>query len=293
MNRHLPLSWMIFALMIAFTAACGGPPPGVDGGKEPGEPPTPADVAVSPPAAAAEDSGVDAASPPPAAVTAADSPTPLPAADREEPPPVTAADAALPAAAETPQSGSEAQPAASLPPAPPDPTHTSVPECGIQWFFPDAPPACPESQPLPSYAAAQRFEHGQMIWIEQTDSFYLLFDQGRHPADSRQHYQQLGPLALKPGASPDNRVGEQPPAGLLQPVSGFGLIWRGEVEGLDADIRAALGWAVEAEYGYDAVIQCRQPETYSSRLCYLRGGDGSVIALGWGAVTGSVWYRLD
>jgi hypothetical protein len=156
------------------------------------------------------------------------------------------------------------------------------------WFF-DHPGACPEAPPVYSHAAAQRFEHGEMIWVEAIDAFYLLFDKGFYPSDSRQVFQRVGPLALKPGASKDNRVGETPPAGYYEPVSGFGLIWRNEVENLDTNIRAALGWAREPEFGFNTTLQCEQQQTYSSHTCYLRGPSGKVIELGWGAYVGSVW----
>lgn len=36
--------------------------------------------------------------------------------------------------------------------------------------------------------------------------------------------------SLEPGMSADNRVADMPPPGLFEPVSGFGLLWRGEVD---------------------------------------------------------------
>lgn len=177
----------------------------------------------------------------------------------------------------------------------PVPSPTSVESqvnCPHEWFFANPPSVCPEAPALNSYAAIQRFEHGQMIWVEETDVFYLLFDAGSHPLDSRQAYRNVGPLALKPGASKDHRTGETPPSGYSEPVSGFGLIWRNEVEGLDTDVRAAFGWAREPEFGFDTSLQCERQQTYSSHTCYLRDPSGSVIVLGWGAYAGSVWsYR--
>ncbi len=40
-----------------------------------------------------------------------------------------------------------------------------------------------------------------------------------------------------------------PPAGLYVPVSGFGLIWRGDVS-QSAGYREVLGWALAPEFGY-------------------------------------------
>lgn len=156
------------------------------------------------------------------------------------------------------------------------------------------PEVCPDGPPLASFAAYQRFESGQMIWVEATDTFYILFNLGAHPTDSRLVFRTLGPLVLLPGASPDNRVEETPPAGLFEPVSGFGLIWRGEVEGLDADVRQAMGWAAEQETGFQTMIQCQRPETYSARTCYLLDADGRVIVLSYNAIAGNVyWYWLN
>ena len=184
---------------------------------------------------------------------------------------------------------SPTQPAATTAPAPtPAPTSPPV-NCPYLWFFANPPAACPEADPLASYAAVQQFEHGRMFWLEAQDVFYLLFEAGAHPSDSRQAYRTLSPLTLKPGASADNRVGETPPPGFYEPVSGFGLIWRNEVEGLDADIRAAFGWAREPEFGYNTLIQCELQQTYSSRTCYLRDPGGQVIVLGSDAIAGSVW----
>jgi hypothetical protein len=148
------------------------------------------------------------------------------------------------------------------------------PVCSEAWFF-DNPPtyACPSYPPIYSNAATERFEHGRMIWVEVTDVFYIFFDP---VGQNKAVFQQFAvPLALKPGASADNRVGETPPAGLVEPVSGFGLLWRGEVEGAD-NVRAALGWAVEPEYAYDTAVQCEA--TFSSNWsCYLLGPANDVI----------------
>jgi hypothetical protein len=140
------------------------------------------------------------------------------------------------------------------------------PVCSEAWFF-DNPPtyACPSYPPIASQAAAQRFEHGQMIWVETTDVFYIFFDPvGQNKALFQQF---VVPLALKPGASEDNRTGETPPAGRYEPVSGFGLLWRGEVDGAE-NVRAALGWALEPEYAYDTSVQCEATFT-ANWSCYL------------------------
>jgi len=130
------------------------------------------------------------------------------------------------------------------------------------WFFDDPPAICPREAPLSSYAAAQEFEHGRMIWIGAQDAYCILYDgfitpSGHQYISSKLTSLQIlnGPLDLTAGASADNRVGEAPPNGFFEPVSGFGLVWRGEVVGVEG-VRARLGWAMEPEYGFDTIYQC-------------------------------------
>jgi heat shock protein HslJ len=180
----------------------------------------------------------------------------------------------------------------------------SISKCSGEWFMADGsnlnlqltpgqpvPSGCPQEQPLLTFAATQSFENGRMIWLESTDTFYILFNEGALPFDSRQAFITLGPFRLKPGASVDNRIGVDPPTGLFEPVSGFGHIWRNEIEGMDLDIRDALGWGLASEFGFDTALQCQEQQTYSERTCYLLESDGSVLTLSAHAIAGNVWWR--
>jgi len=141
------------------------------------------------------------------------------------------------------------------------------------WFFENAPATCP-ALPLHSSAAAQRFERGRMIWVAATGEYFAFF---YPPGGAQGEYRRVfDPLSLKPGASVDNRIGLTPPPGLHEPVSGFGLIWRGEVWGAE-DIRPSLGWAVETEFGFQTVRQCEMALSAPLR-CYLRTPEGTVIS---------------
>jgi len=168
---------------------------------------------------------------------------------------------------------------------------------------------CPEDDPLFSYAAAQRFEHGLMIWVGALDAYYVLLNHDEDVSNSDQGWSTLtslriiqGPLALKPGASPDNRGEETPPDGHFEPVSGFGLVWRGEVTGAEdlrsnkkdkrSGIRAALGWAVEPEYGFDTIYQCEK-SCGASWDCYLQGPEGEIFHLYWLLHVGHFWELVD
>jgi hypothetical protein len=73
----------------------------------------------------------------------------------------------------------------------------------------------------------------------------------------------------------------QAPPGLYSPVSGFGLVWRGDVE-QSPGYHDRLGWAVEPEFGYEAVVQCDDARPSGGRswqTCYLQGPDDEVIVL--------------
>ncbi len=145
-------------------------------------------------------------------------------------------------------------------------------QCAHPWFFDNPPIACPDTAPVHSQAAAQDFEHGFMIWVEVSDTLYVFH------ADERQTFEQLpGPLRLKLGASVDNRVGETPLPGAFEPVSGFGLLWRGEVEGLEG-VRQRLGWASAPELSFSTTYQCATAGR-GTWTCYLLSPSGRVLFL--------------
>lgn len=144
------------------------------------------------------------------------------------------------------------------------------------WFFGNPPVACPADAALLSPAAYQRFQHGLMLWVDHgpgqvDDEFYVFFDESHLRNDRPRTYVTLrAPFQQKPGASRDNRTGETPPAGMFEPVSGFGMLWRGEFVTDPVyfhDLRARLGWALAPEEGYEFAKQC---EASAYPTCYLR-----------------------
>jgi hypothetical protein len=85
-------------------------------------------------------------------------------------------------------------------------------------------------------------------------------------------------------AEPESDPAIVPPAGLLQPIRGFGKVWRN-----NAGVRDGLGWALSPEQGFNGAYQVdwRDPHNVVGSR-YLRTIDGSVIWLGdwdnWGFV---------
>lgn len=123
-----------------------------------------------------------------------------------------------------------------------------------------------------STVVTQRFERGVMLWVQQNDTIYVLFDD-----------QRLGvawePLRNKWFAGmPEQDTTIVPPVGKFQPVRGFGKEWR-ERFGQYGALRDALGWAIAPEKAtLNAIVRCDfgPPAT----ACYLPAAQGG-------------WYRLE
>jgi hypothetical protein len=139
-------------------------------------------------------------------------------------------------------------------------------QCPEIWYFDPAPGACPAGPPVISTHAEQTFERGRMIWVDAQDRIYVVFDDGGVPTWAQY---------------PDNfREGDQesdetlvPSPGLLQPVRGFGLIWRSNPR-----VRDRLGWATTPEVAFEGMVQADSIELSVATL-YLRARDGGILAL--------------
>jgi hypothetical protein len=110
--------------------------------------------------------------------------------------------------------------------------------CDHAWFFTPRVERCPFAPVVATPAAIQRFERGAMLWLAHTDSIYVL-------RDGERRLERYDDAFEEGDAESDPAI--VAPAGLRQPVRGFGRIWR-EHEA----IRRDLGWALEPERGYTA-----------------------------------------
>ncbi|MFQ3566974.1 MAG: hypothetical protein SNJ59_08225 [Aggregatilineales bacterium] len=103
---------------------------------------------------------------------------------------------------------------------------------------------CPIGMPpVPVVVAAawQPFERGFMIYLQGAPgSIYVLTNDNRF---------RFFIDTWVSGVDPESG-GELPPPGLVEPVRGFGNVWRS-----NPSVRAALGWAVAAEAGDLATLQ--------------------------------------
>jgi hypothetical protein len=149
--------------------------------------------------------------------------------------------------------------------------------CPDIWFFANGPDICPIGPALSSGGAMQRFEGGTMIWVEEEDHIYVLFEDDGSPGWNR--YVD----AWDPG-DPDRDPTLSPADGFYQPVRGFGLVWREE-----PGVRDRLGWAVGEELGFTTLLQRTSYAKYNET--YILAHDGSIWRLlpersGWEMIDG-------
>jgi hypothetical protein len=137
--------------------------------------------------------------------------------------------------------------------------------CPDTWFFTPAPDSCPAGPAVFSAAAEEHFEGGTMIWIEEQNLIYVLFDDGNSPQWSvfSDEWDE---------GEPENDPSLTPPPDFYQPVRGFGLIWRQQ-----ASVRDRLGWAVDSEIGFSSAVQRTSRPKYNDT--YVRALDGKVWKL--------------
>lgn len=92
---------------------------------------------------------------------------------------------------------------------------------------------CPTQEHLSLTAASQDFQYGYMLWREDEQLVYVLYDAGGW--ESYPDLWQEGMLEQDPSFGP-------PPEGLIQPKRGFGLVWQEYPAARDR-----LGWAFNEE----------------------------------------------
>lgn len=173
-----------------------------------------------------------------------------------------------------------ALPAAS--PTQPPPAITPTP-CDGEWFTPHAPSgSCTTGPAVQLEAAYQPFEHGAMLWRKGRGYLILPFNP---PTQT-----QSGIVSFYPDEVTIYRdtsgVPWLPPDGLFAPVSGFGLVWRGDIfEEPGYGLKPLLGWATAPEAGYTLTEQSGSMPLVmgalhsASLMTYLTLPDGRLLSL--------------
>jgi hypothetical protein len=120
-------------------------------------------------------------------------------------------------------------------------------------------------------AAWQAFERGFMIYLQGSPSvIYVVSNDGR--------FRRFNDTFVS-GVDPESG-GETPPQGLLEPVRGFGKVWRSNM-----DVRTLLGWATQPESGDTATVQPFD----RGRAVYLPGQGQSYFLIDDAAQPGGTW----
>lgn len=123
-----------------------------------------------------------------------------------------------------------------------------IPEtCLYTWFTATAPAgSCPSGHAAASKAAHQLFERGAMIWRQGSGYIVLPFDPSTEQQQGIITF-ELDPLSIYR----DTSTAYTPLSGLYAPVSGFGILWRGDnLEEEGHGLLNTLGWALAPEVGY-------------------------------------------
>ncbi|GAB4548175.1 MAG: hypothetical protein OHK0023_10780 [Anaerolineae bacterium] len=122
---------------------------------------------------------------------------------------------------------------------------------------------CPRGDALASGLVFQPFERGGMFWRDTREVFALALKAKGAATDSFWRVPDRWDES-----QPTSDPSLQAPVGLLQPIRGFGLVWR-----TNPAIKDSLGWAQAGEQQYAALIQ------FFERGVMFTGVDGSVYAL--------------
>lgn len=153
--------------------------------------------------------------------------------------------------------------------------------CPDPWFFANPPNACPSGPASVSSGASERFEQGRMLYVDSSQTIYVLYERKSPSWSSYANQWHDGMSEFDPAIIA--------PSGLYQPVRGFGLLWRTQDAGKPASPRTRLGWATEPEASFTISFQC---DALHDSNCWVSLPDGSVIWLkpnssGWRPWTGS------
>jgi hypothetical protein len=158
--------------------------------------------------------------------------------------------------------------------------------CPDPWFFTPRPDEICPTAPLISLAAEQHFEGGTMIWVEAEDTIYVLYA-GEGMVSPWNRFEDTWDESQR-----DRDPEIAPPPGLMQPIRGFGLVWREQ-----PTVRDSLGWAIDNEKGFTTVVQ--RTTRYKYNAWYMLALDGGVWYLGpersdWGRIVpDSLFIGLD
>ncbi len=141
--------------------------------------------------------------------------------------------------------------------------------CPDSWFFQPPPNECPAGPSIQTGLIEQAFERGRMLFINDRDRIYALFNDGREPGWVSFENQ------YNPATDPefDESFERALPPGFVQPLRRLGFVWRG-----NDTVRNRLGLGLTAETVYDGFIQTVTTGDGQESL-YVSSAQGEVLQL--------------
>jgi hypothetical protein len=162
----------------------------------------------------------------------------------------TATHTSTPEATATPTQGVTPRPTATRTSTPsPYPSCSESVDATLALGWEYAKLGCPKAPAAIVWSARQPFEHGEMIWLQDSDWTYGLdYLDGTDPQKGSW---TTGGRGWRWDGSFENGHGLTPPPGLVEPIRGFGFVWFNYFGGPSS----ALGWGKDQEKGYCALVQ--------------------------------------
>jgi len=153
--------------------------------------------------------------------------------------------------------------------------------CQYAWFFPTDNRACPAYEASTTWAAEEPFERGRMIWLQEVRTGSTVYQRLILVFYNDGRYEKYADTFVE-GVDPESDPTIVPPAGLYQPIRGFGKLWR-----TNTSVRDRLGWATAPEQGFYTQWQMQIGESIGIPF-YVRRMDGRIIrAAGWDTGSGT------
>ncbi len=140
---------------------------------------------------------------------------------------------------------------------------------------------CPVGQPITVKLVAQAFQTGFMFWRD-TREIYVLSTAGIQKGAATDTFWRFPDNWNE--SMPASDPAQVPPAGLLQPVRGFGYVWRS-----NATVHNSLGWALSTEQPFDSTWQNFE---HGWMMTNLGGGVLALVPLDGPPVTTGIHFGL-
>ncbi len=162
--------------------------------------------------------------------------------------------------------------------------------CSLPYFFDHNPIICAQTEATYTTAVEQHFQGGRMVWLQELDWIYVLYDEvvpdGGQGGDLQwERYNNGWTEELA-----EFDLSTVPPAGYYAPVRGFGLVWRE-----NQSVQDRLGWALAPEISYDGAWQLQPPDTDDpgGGTIFFQLEDSQIARLSGFDVWGWLWMLFE